>query len=164
MKTLAERHADRIERKAANSADNMGGKIAGSVATAEAAFVEAANARARLSAEEQAELDEALRERAENGGFGGARSLAEAPDGSGETMAGVGVVNTRVVPASVIADEAGNGGGVSGDNWTAEGNAGWGDTPPATVAASPTAEAVEGNANGAALDAQAPAKPEKAKK
>lgn len=73
------------------------------------------------------------------------RSLSEAPDGSGDTMAGVGVVNPFVVPAAVLASaEAGNGGGFKKD-------AGWGDTAPVTIEPLPIIDAPEGNLNGQSL-------------
>jgi hypothetical protein len=140
MKSLAERHTDRAQRLVDNATE-LTGTTSGSVASAEAAFRAAHEARARLTPEEQARLDEALdgvEDDFDN------RSLAEAPDGSGRTMAGVGVINTEVVPAAVLAKApAGNGSGSKGD-------AGWG-TPPVTEAAPKAGTKVDGNLNGAAL-------------
>lgn len=150
MKSLADRHEDRARRIAANASERAGNP-SNSVATVEGLMREATAAAARLSPEEQDELRESLRGAEDE--FGGARSLAEAPDGSGQTMAGIGVVNTKVVPASVLAAEAGNGGGTA-DWGSGEGNAGWGGTAPATVAPVPADPAPEGNLNGAALEAQ----------
>lgn len=149
MKSLADRHEDRARRIAANASERSGNP-SNSVATVEGLMRQATAAAARLSPEEQDELRESLRGAEDE--FGGARSLAEAPDGSGQTMAGIGVVNTKVVPAGVHAAESGNGGGT--DDWNGTGNAGWGETAPATVAPITPDPAPEGNLNGAALEAQ----------
>lgn len=107
MLPLAQRHEDRARRIAMNRSDG-GGNPAGSVSTAENLFRDAITARARLTDAEKAELDESLQLAERNGEFDPSRSLAEAPDGSGDTLAGIGTINTKVVPGS---PEGGNGGG-----------------------------------------------------
>lgn len=157
MLSLAERHEDRAARKAANRAENIGGNT-GSVSTAEVAFRDAFAARARLSEAEQKELDEALKLAQDRGELDlRSRSLAEAPDGSGDTMAGIGVVNVAVVPGATLASsQAGNGGGAAAD-------AGWGETPPVTEAPLPAANLGDGNAAGASLVEQGTVEAGKAK-
>lgn len=155
MLSLADRHEDRAARKAANRAENIGGNT-GSVATAEAMFRDAMAARARLTEDEQAELEASLKLAHESGEFtGSARSLSEAPDGSGDTMAGIGVVNVAVVPGATLASsQAGNGGGADGGEFASVSDAGWGATPPVTEAPLPAANLGDGNAAGASLAEQ----------
>lgn len=126
MKSLAERHADRAKRIVANGSETAG-LTANSVGTAALNFRTFIESTRGFSEDEMAELKEAI---AEIEAEGNVLSLAEAPDGSGRTMAGIGVVNTKVVPAGVDAPEAGNGGGTSLDNVD-----GWGASasPAATV-------------------------------
>lgn len=157
MRSLAERHEDRAARKAANRAETVDGS-ANSVATVETMFRDAIAAQARLSDDEKRELDESLRAASEAGELGlSTRSLAEAPDGSGDTMAGIGVVNTNVVPGATLASaEAGNGGGSAAD-------AGWGSIQPVTEAPLEPAPATDGNAAGASLVEQGVVDPAKTK-
>jgi hypothetical protein len=94
----------------------------------------------RLSEGEQKELS-VLIDGIKEEFAGGYRSLAEAPDGSGETMAGIGVVNANVVPAAILAKgDEGKGASVGNDP-------AWGDTPPATVEAPAEAKPLDNGAN-----------------
>jgi hypothetical protein len=145
MQSLAKRHDDRIARKAANRSEFQG-DTAPSVATAVNLARAAADAVATLGEAGAAEFEQAMQ------GYEGvsARSLSEAPDGSGDTMAGIGVINTKVVPAGVLAAaEEGNGGG---GGFKRDG--GWGDTAPPTVEPTPAPEKPNGNLNGKALSDQ----------
>lgn len=113
MQSLEKRHEDRARRIVVNGTE-VGRNTAASVGAAAALFRDFATVAARLNSDEQAELREtigSIEDEIRNNGF----SLAEAPDGSGRTMAGVGVINTKVVPAGVEAPEAGNGGGTTVD-------------------------------------------------
>jgi hypothetical protein len=133
MKSLAERHADRAARIVANGSET-GGTPAASIGTVALMFSDFYTARAKLNEDDKAELDASLKTISEEIDAG-TTSLAEAPDGSGRTMAGVGVINTKVVPAGVDAPEAGNGGGTdvgSVDGWGANAS------PAATVKTSDT--------------------------
>lgn len=133
MKPLAERHEDRARRIVANASE-VGGNSASSVGTSATLYRQFLESTVRLSESERGELDAQCRNITEEvmaGGF----SLAEAPDGSGRTMAGIGVVNTKVVPAGTAIPEAGNGGGTglkSVDGWGAN------EAPAAMVAGSNT--------------------------
>lgn len=145
MQSLAKRHDDRIARKAMNRSELVGET---------APDIGSAVVLARAAADAAASLPDAAREAfdAAMDGYEGTstRSLAEAPDGSGETMAGVGVVNTKLVPAGVLANsQEGNGGGGAFKK-----DAGWGDTAPSTVEAFGSVDAPEGNLNGVALEEQ----------
>lgn len=146
MQSLAKRHEDRAARKAMNRTER--GFVPGvSIGAAALAYRDFFLLRNRLSAEEQDQLSP-LMEGIEAEFAGGYRSLAEAPDGSGDTMAGIGVVNTAVVPAATLAkSDEGKGASVSND-------AAWGDTAPTTVTPLPEAEPLEGNINGQALTDQ----------
>ena len=142
MQSLAKRHDDRIARKAINRSEFIGDTTP-SIGTAVNLARAAADAVATLGEAGQDAFAAAM------DGYEGtpARSLAEAPDGSGDTMAGVGVVNTKVVPAASLANsQEGNGGGSGFKK-----DAGWGDTAPPTVEAFPTPDAPEGNLNGQSL-------------
>ena len=148
MQSLANRHDDRAKRKAMNRTERgyVPGVSLGAVALAYRQFVEL---RARLGGDENLlnQLDEhiSIIDADVGSGF---RSLAEAPDGSGDTMAGIGVVNPLVVPAATLAkSEEGKGASVGND-------AAFGETAPVTVAPLPEAEPVEGNINGEALKQQ----------
>lgn len=146
MQSLAQRHEDRAARKAMNRTERgyFPGISIGAVALAYRDFYSLAH---RLTDEEQEQLKPLVE--GINAEFaGGYRSLAEAPDGSGDTMAGIGVVNTAVVPSAVIA-RSDDGKGASVNNDPA-----WGDTAPATVEPLPAAPAIDGNINGAALNDQ----------
>lgn len=154
MKSLAERHADRAARIVANGSETGGG-TAGSVGTAATHFRTFIESRARLTYDERAELDKQLAN-IESETLG-SLSLAEAPDGSGRTMAGIGVINTKVVPAGVDAPEAGNGGGTDANHVD-----GWGAnaSPAATVKTSDTnlgGEALQEQGAGSNLKAAAKA-------
>jgi hypothetical protein len=132
MKSLAERHEDRANRKFENAAESTAGNISGRVANAGNLMEQAQTAYAGLSEAERAELRDAYAGADPVDGF---RSLAEDDSGNFK-YAGIGIVNPLVVPAadapapvslSELEARAGNGGG------------GWGD----------------GNANGRAVDAAA---------
>lgn len=95
MQPLDKRHEDRARRKADNRTERglVGpGVSLGSVVNA---FIGFATLRARLSDEDRSNLDERLKGFKEED-FLSAPSLAEAEDGN--TMAGIGVINTNVVP------------------------------------------------------------------
>lgn len=142
MKPLAERHADRARRIVENGTE-IGATTAGSLGTVAAIFTDFQTAFNRLSDEEKDSFKESMGELEVSAGVD---SLAEAPDGSGRTMAGVGVVNTKVVPAGVDAPEAGNGGGTN-----LKAVDGWG----ANASPAATTETTEGsNLAGAALQEQ----------
>lgn len=136
MKSLAERHAERAERKFENAAESTAGNISGRVGNAATLMGQAQAAYASLTEDERAELHDAY------AGFDpvdGFKSLAEDDNGNFK-YAGIGVVNPLIVPAadqpapvslSELEARAGNGAG------------GWGD----------------GNANGRAVDAAAGGQP-----
>ncbi len=132
MKSLAERHADRAERKFENAAESTAGNISGRMANAANLMESAQVAYAGLTEDEKTELRAAYEGGDPVDGF---KSLAEDDSGNFK-YAGIGVVNPLVVPAaeqpapvslSELEARAGNGGG------------GWGD----------------GNANGRAVEAAA---------
>lgn len=132
MKSLAERHEDRANRKFENAAESTAGNISGRVAHAGNLMEQAQAAYSALTEDEREELRNAYAGADPVDGF---RSLAEDDSGNFK-YAGIGVVNPLVVPAadqpapvslSELEARAGNGGG------------GWGD----------------GNANGRAVDAAA---------
>lgn len=128
MKTLAERHEDRARRIAENRSDRVGLPAV----TAAAAIVAAqslADTMASLDDDGKAEFEAAM---ADYDPRGSRESLAF--NERGESMAGIGVVNTKVVPASA---ESGNGGGTA---------PGWTDVPE-------TPDLGGSNINGAALEA-----------
>lgn len=132
MKSLAERHAERAERKFENAAESTAGNISGRVGQAATLMEQAQAAYAGLTNDEKAELHAAYAGADPVDGF---RSLAE-DDAGNFKYAGIGIVNPLMVPPadqpapvslSELEARAGNGGG------------GWGD----------------GNANGRAVDAAA---------
>ncbi len=142
MLSLAKRHDDRILRKANNRAE-LTGETVPDVGTAVNLARAAADAVANLGEDAQEAFATAME------GYEGVstRSLAEAPDGSGDTMAGVGVINTKVVPAASLANsQEGNGGGSAFKK-----DAGWGDVAPPTVDGFPVVEQRDGNVSGQAL-------------
>lgn len=147
MQNLAARHEDRARRKAMNRAEGriLGGNPAASIGTAALAYRNFNELRVRLGDKELAELETAM-QGIDAEFAGGSRSLAEAPDGSGDTMAGIGVVNANVVPAAVIAkSDEGSGASISKDP-------AWGDTKPVTVEPLKEVELDPGNnVNGQAL-------------
>jgi hypothetical protein len=149
MQSLAKRHEDRARRIADNSAERGNfGDPALSVGSVALAYEQYFTLRSRLGDAELAELDTAIE--GIEGSLDGVRSLAEAPDGSGRTMAGIGVVNPAVVPAAVLAaSDDGKGHNVGND-------AGWGETKPVTVAGLPESEVdpAKGNLNGQAIAEQ----------
>jgi hypothetical protein len=120
MKSLAERHEDRAKRIVANGSETSG-NTAGSTGTAAVHYRTFVESMRGLSEDQRKELEgdlQSIKDEVENGSY----SLAEAPDGSGRTMAGIGVINTKVVPAGVDVPEAGNGGGTEAgkvDGWGA---------------------------------------------
>jgi hypothetical protein len=148
MQSLANRHEDRARRKAMNRAER--GFVPGiSVGAVAIAYQQFATLRARLD-ERGLELLEPNIAKIDEEILAGTRSLAEAPDGSGETMAGIGVVNPLVVPAAVLArDEAGKGASVGNDP-------AWNEAP-VTVDGLPEAKPLDpgSNINGQALVDQA---------
>lgn len=150
MKSLAERHQDRAQRIADNETEFTGGTT-GSIGTVTGLYRDMVAAYNRLDDKEKAQFDD-TRENLDME-LEGERSLAEAPDGSGRSMAGIGVVNTKVVPAAVFAAEQGNGGGTEAGGWTGETAPGWGETPPATVDGlpAPSFDPARGNIAGQSL-------------
>lgn len=141
MQSLATRHEDRANRLAMNRAERgvIGGFNPGvSVGSVAIAYRQFALLRSRLTPENLEELNSNL-EGIDAEFAGGYRSLAEAPDGSGDTMAGIGVVNTNVVPSAVIAkSDDGKGANVGNDP-------AWQGTSPVTVEPLKPAELGEGN-------------------
>ena len=130
MKSLVERHADRAQRKADNAAEFTGGTVP-DIGAAIVAMTTGLDLLSSLSEDDQAKVKAALSDYDPTA----ARSIAE--DENGNSMAGIGVVNTNVVPAMA---EGGNGGGTTG---------GWVDAPVSELG-----QPDGPNANGAALDAQ----------
>lgn len=152
MKSLAERHADRAQRKAdgLEFSDNTGGDLA----LAALRIGEAQAAIDNLSPEEREEL----RNLVGNDGFdtGNENVYGDAYDARGSLKtAGVGVVNTLVAPvaAAMFAETtAGPVGGMDGNgDGFASGDAapasGWGNLPD------PSVTRAEGNPDGAAVEA-----------
>lgn len=145
MLNLADRHEDRARRIVANGSEvgAFPGTSVGAVANAYRDFI---LLRSRLGPDDNDRLEASLSEVERE--LEGVNSLAEAPDGSRRTMAGVGVVNTDVVPAGLKIPKAasGNGGGTTVDKVD-----GWGaNESPATFT-----ETREGDNNaGEALQAQ----------
>lgn len=151
MQSLAARHEDRARRIAMNRAERgVQGATnpAISVGSVAIAFRQFMMLYSRLDENSVKEF-EANAESIKAEFAGGYRSLAEAPDGSGDTMAGIGVVNTAVVPSAVLAkSDDGKGASISNDP-------AWGETAPVVVDGLPEAELGEGdNLNGAALNEQ----------
>lgn len=143
MQSLAKRHEDRARRIAANRNEFNGG-TAPAVGTVALAYRNFAALRSRLGEDENvlAELNKAM-EGIDGEFAGGYRSLAEAPDGSGQTMAGIGVVNPAVVPMQAIAadeDAGANGGSFKKDP-------AWGETAPVTVSGLPEAPKLDPGSN-----------------
>lgn len=144
MKPLADRHVDRARRIVANASETRTATAA-SVGTSAVLFRNFLESTRGLSESEREELDSQLSVITAEVEAGGGLSLAEAPDGSGRTMAGIGVINTKVVPAGTEAPEAGNGGGTglgSVDGWGAN------EAPAARV------ETTDNNLSGQALQDQ----------
>ena len=142
MKSLADRHAERAQRKADNlaeaSRDGLN-KVAGDVGAALSAVAVARDAMAGLSDENRKLVADAFAEELASD----SRSLAD--DENGEiAQAGIGVVNTDYVPIE-RAQEA----GVNAD-------LGW-SLP------NPSFDPKAGNLNGAAVEAVAPTVAESAK-
>ena len=116
MKSLAERHAERAERKLENASDSTAGNISGRMANAANLMEQAQAAYAGLTDDEKRELQEAYAGHDPVDGF---KSLAE-DDAGNFKYAGIGVVNPLVVPSadqpapvnlSEVEARAGNGGG-----------------------------------------------------
>lgn len=119
MKSLAERHADRAQRIVDNGSDvnGVGGDL---VAAATAQYYDAMTTVASLNPEQRKAFEDGVKDFDFDEIAG--PSLAEAQDGTRRTMAGIGVVNTDVVPGAVEIPKsaAGNGGGVTkADGWGA---------------------------------------------
>ena len=142
MKSLADRHAERAQRKADNLAEaSRDGytKAAGDLGAAMAAVANARDAMAGLSDENRKLVSEAFAEDIASD----SRSLAD--DENGEiAQAGIGVVNTDYVPIERAAEA-----GVNAD-------LGW-SLP------NPSFDPKAGNINGAAVEAVAPTVAETAK-
>lgn len=100
MQSLAKRHEDRAARKAMNRTETSG-NTALSIGTIALAYRSFAELRYGLNGDKslEAELGAAMDGIDAEFAAGEQRSLAEAPDGSGDTMAGIGVINPDVVPA-----------------------------------------------------------------
>lgn len=155
MESLAKRHDDRAQRLANNRGEygNVLNPLQSlpSVGTALAQYQDFMNSFNQIEAYHpdpavvQKLKDGMAAIEAEVGGSG--RSLSEAPDGSGDTMAGIGVVNTQVVPASVLAVSTDGGGGGG------ERDAAWGDIPPVTEEGLPEPELPEEEGSNLAGDA-----------
>ncbi len=150
MQNLALRHKDRAQRIANNRSDNSNTFNNGSlsVGTAAIAYRDFAAIASRLPEDQRGEFEEA-RKAIDDEFVNGYRSLAEAPDGSGDTMAGIGVVNAAVVPAAILASSD-DGKGASSTNDPA-----WTDKP-VTASGLPESEIdpAGGNVNGLALSNQ----------
>lgn len=127
MKSLAERHADRAQRKADNASERTGF----TTNTAAEAIILAQNVADIVSGLDEVALAE-FKTAMQDYDPTSSRSISEDEDGN--SMAGIGVVNTKVVPAAA---EGGNGGGTGG----------WVQQPEPT-------DFGGGNINGAALEAQ----------
>ncbi len=112
MQDLATRHEDRARRIVANGSE-VGAFPGTSVGTVANAYRDFILLRARLGDDDSDRLEASMKEVETE--LTGVNSLAEAPDGSRRTMAGIGVVNTNVVPAGLEIPEAGNGGGTTID-------------------------------------------------
>lgn len=150
MQSLANRHEDRAQRIANNRTEANSGFNNGSmsVGTAAIAYRDFAAIASRLPEDQRAEFDEARRA-IDDEFVNGYRSLAESPDGSGDTMAGIGVVNAAVVPAAMLAtSDDGKGASVGSDP-------AWGDKP-VTMGGLPESQIDPkgGNVNGLALSDQ----------
>lgn len=104
MKSLAERHTDRAQRKADNASEFTGGATS-NLGAAISAAQDAHNLYEGLSSDHKSEFDKIMADFEPSN----ARSIAE--DDNGNTMAGIGVINTDIVPAKA---EGGNGGGTGG--------------------------------------------------
>jgi hypothetical protein len=154
MKSLAERHADRAQRKADNAAESTTGAYGG-VSAAMALFGDFVDLTSNLTIAQRDELKEAMKTAYPNDPFGGdptnGRSIAEGEDG-GLALAGIGAVNGAIVPGAKLAEvRAGEGqtGELPASNIDpAEGNAsgqamaaateGWGAPPPDGADPAPT--------------------------
>ena len=116
MKSLAERHEARAERIVSNASE-VNGNVGNLAGAAISLFTDAMTAVAALSAEDRATFEDSVKDVDFEAIVG--PSLAESQDGTRRTMAGIGVVNTKVVPAGLEVPEAGNGGGTKADGWGA---------------------------------------------
>jgi hypothetical protein len=96
MQALDKRHEDRARRKADNRAERGNDEPGVSVGSVINAFREFATLRGRLSDGDREKLETRMAD-IDLAEFEASPSLAEAEDGN--TMAGIGVVNTKVVPA-----------------------------------------------------------------
>ena len=146
MLSLAERHADRAQRKADNAAFSNQSGDGGAIGVAAFRILEAQDALRRLTPEQLEELKAVM----PNDGFNDASGVAdaEAYDNQGNLKtAGIGVVNPLIAP--VAAAMAIEGAQTAGKPEGGEpGNGGWGSIPE------PAHTPAEGNQNGAALAAQ----------
>jgi len=135
MKSLAERHAERAQRKADNAAFSNNGESKGNLGLAMVRMNEAQEAFANLTDEEREEL------KASFDGFESSDDATNLYDATGSLKsAGVGVVNPLIVPAAAMIGTDAADAGVAAD--------GWGTLPE------PNATPEQGNQNGAALEAQ----------
>jgi len=107
MKPLAERHADRAQRKADNMAESQdASNYTGGLGDAMNKIADAQTALAGLSPNQREELKSAFEANLAEGADG-FRSLAEeGNDAPGLSLAGIGTVDTRVTPFAAI-DKAG---------------------------------------------------------
>ncbi|CAB4131767.1 hypothetical protein UFOVP131_38 [uncultured Caudovirales phage] len=146
MKSLAERHADRAQRKADGLAFSPNTK--GDVGLAALRIGEAKTAIAALTPEQRSELEGLMAE----DGFSDAAVYGDAYDARGSLKtAGIGVTNTLVAPVAFAQETertAGPLGGMdgNGDGFASGGEgAGWGTLPE------PSFDPANGNANGQAV-------------
>lgn len=149
MHSLAKRHEDRAKRKAVNALSSET-YVGNSLAHVESLARQTKEAMAKLSDEEKDEVMAAL----EAGEAGSSRSLAEDETGN-HTMAGIGVVNSAVVPAAVLANEDSGEGSPGASAAAVAKDAGWGATPPPTVETPEPAAPIDGNISGHSLGEQA---------
>ncbi len=143
MKSLAERHIARAQRKADNKAESTNSGYGGNVGSAAVAIVTVQDAFAALSDEQREELKATF---GESDGFMSVKADAygDAFDGEGSLRnAGIGVVNPLVAPvmAATAIERASDGFGAGGDA------SGWGKAAESTIANGE-------NAGGKALEEQ----------
>jgi len=104
MKSLADRHADRAQRKADNLAESSAPTTTGNVGNAANLIVQAQEAFGALNEKQRDELKAVM-----TGDIGdGFRSIAEDDTGALK-MAGIGVINPLVTPAGEFNKAAGEG-------------------------------------------------------
>lgn len=133
MKSLAERHADRAQRKADNAAESQdASNYAGGLGNAANLIMAAQEAFGNLTPDQREELQSSMTGGDVGDGF---RSIAEeGNDAPGLALAGIGTVDTRVTPLRTAFDAVTNASGA-------------GELP------APSFDPAKGNLNGAAVDA-----------